>query len=87
MLLQCTFIGGLLSVVDLAELVIHAIEAFRHGFFHTVQLVTQIIILAVSLAMSVPPQDWSDSMSAWTSVRHRSGMDSRVRSPDMTSRR
>ena len=87
MLLEGAFIGGLLSVVDLAELVIHAIEAFRHGFFHTVQLVTQIIILAVSLAMSVPPQDWSDSMSAWTSVRHRSGMDSRVRSPDMTSRR
>ena len=43
-------IGGLLSVVDLAELVIHAIEAFRHGFFHTVQLVTQIIILAVRAA-------------------------------------
>ena len=86
MLLQCTFIGGLLSVVDLAELVIHAIEAFRHGFFHPVQLVTQVVVLAVR-AMSVPPQDWSDSRSAWTSVRHRSGMDSRVRSPDMTSRR
>ena len=40
-------IGGLLSVVDLAELVIHAVKAFRHGFFHPVQLVTQIIILAV----------------------------------------
>ena len=47
MLLQRAFIGGLLSVVDLAKLVVHAIEAFRHGFFHTVQLVTQMIILAV----------------------------------------
>ena len=47
MLLESTFICGLLSVVDLAELVIHAIEAFRHGFFHTVQLVTKIVVFAV----------------------------------------
>ena len=47
MLLQCTFIGGLLSVVDLAELVIHAVKAVGHLFFHTVQLVTKIVVFPV----------------------------------------
>ena len=47
MLLESAFIGGLLSVVDLAELVIHASEAFRHIFFHPVQLVTKIVVFPV----------------------------------------